>query len=47
MGASLNKWLGIFIASKRLILFLIGLFALNYLALHSHTLEAFIEKATQ
>jgi hypothetical protein len=39
--------LGILIASERTILALFGLLALNYLALHSHTIDAFVEKATQ
>jgi hypothetical protein len=35
------------LASERTILALVGLLALNYVALHSHRIEDFIEKATQ
>jgi hypothetical protein len=45
----LSSWreYGLIVNSERATLVLVGLLCLNYIALHSHTIEAFIEKATQ
>lgn len=42
-----EHFVGLFAASKRSIFVLAGLLALNYIALYSHDIEAWFEKATQ